>query len=204
MYRQYNKTLEQDIVDITEGDNDEGVEVLPKPKTANPKGIGKAKCTPEVTKRICDAIRRGNFKTTACAAGGVSTPTVNTWLRRAAHDRAYGVDSRYVQFADAMESAEALAEKRLVQRVESSSRVDYRAATWLLERRHPKRWGNNKTVSVQITNDREHLLSVAESVLPEKHFCRLLEALAEDERNETSEFGAAGPRKALPAFGVDS
>lgn len=41
-----------------------------------------AKITEEIIKRLCSSIRAGNWNGTACAYAGISTDTLNEWVKR--------------------------------------------------------------------------------------------------------------------------
>jgi len=44
--------------------------------------MAKTLCTPQVTERVCEALRRGYFQKEAAALGGIAEPTYYEWLRR--------------------------------------------------------------------------------------------------------------------------
>ena len=80
--------------------------------------------------QILDALRRGNSRTTACKAAGVSLKTVNTW---ALED---------VEFAQEMEAAEAESEMEDVDFIKRDR--SWQSKSWRLERRNPTDWGNKQ------------------------------------------------------------
>jgi hypothetical protein len=86
--------------------------------------------------KVIAYLRTGSYLETAAAAAGVSKPTLHNWLKRAAHG-----EERYAEFARDVEEAQALAELRDLALVGKAALNDWRAASWRLERRHPRRWG---------------------------------------------------------------
>lgn len=114
--------------------------------------------TPERTQKIAELIVAGNDAETAVVASGISTTTYYNWMARGRAEIARMVDTNrskpkaaeaiFVEFVETIEKARAEAEARLVILV-SKAAADpktWQAATWLLERREPKRWGRiNRT-----------------------------------------------------------
>jgi hypothetical protein len=95
------------------------------------------KLTPEVQKKIVDAIRAGNYMETAAAYAGISKDTFYRWLRRGARAR----NGIYKNFHDAVEKALAESEVRDVMIIANAAATDWKAAAWRLERKFPERWG---------------------------------------------------------------
>jgi DNA-binding PucR family transcriptional regulator len=93
----------------------------------------------EVAAKILKYLAQGNYLTTSCAAAGVSYKAVREWVQKAARDREAGITSPYTEFADTITHAEAAAETSLVERLNVAE--DWRAQSFLLERRHKERWG---------------------------------------------------------------
>lgn len=129
------------------------------------------KLTPKVQAKILSELRAGNFRETAAAAAGVSSRTLRNWLRAAAE----GKDPVYVDFARKLELAEAVGETKDVRRLAAAGGEDWRSVAWRLERRHPKRWGHR--LNITLTEELEKLLKIAEQVLEEESFGRLLQAI---------------------------
>jgi hypothetical protein len=95
------------------------------------------KLTPEVQKKIVDAIRAGNYMETAAAYAGISKDTFYRWLKRGARAKS-GI---YKNFHDAVEKALAESEVRDVMIIANAAATDWKAAAWRLERKFPERWG---------------------------------------------------------------
>ena len=118
----------------------------------------KTKCTPELTERIAQLIKAGNYRETACAASGVSSRQMREWLQKGAE----GLEP-FASFLEAMDVAEAGAEARHVLTITSASKEDWRAAAWILSRKYHKRWGDKIQVEIQQTF--EGLLELLEDVV---------------------------------------
>jgi hypothetical protein len=85
-------------------------------------------------KNLVDAVRAGNFYSTACRAYGVGESTFHRWMSDPA--------PRYRAFQDAITRAAAAAEAEAIGQIRLASRKDWRAAAWFLEKKYPKEWGN--------------------------------------------------------------
>ena len=94
-------------------------------------GAGRpTKYSPEVVKRITDALRGGNTRRAACAAGDISQETFARWLA----DNA--------DFMDAVEKAEGEAELRNLAVIQDATKTTWQAAAWWLERKHKAEWSS--------------------------------------------------------------
>jgi hypothetical protein len=97
-----------------------------------------SKLTPGLQQQVCDALRRGAYVETAAAMAGVSKVTLYGWLKLGARED----EGPHVEFLNAVEKAQAEAEMRDLERVESAAENGtWQAAAWRLERRSPERWG---------------------------------------------------------------
>jgi hypothetical protein len=102
-------------------------------------------CSPDVQERVCQALRAGAHMEQAATYAGVHRATVYRWLARGEADDA---PERYRDFAAAVREAEAgfeIASLALIARVGDE---DWRARAWLVERRHPRRWGRRKALEL--------------------------------------------------------
>ena len=97
----------------------------------------RTKLTDAVQEKVCEYIRQGLTYEVAARAAGISESTFYRWRERGESARS----GRYREFWEALKRAEAVAELRLVQRVHAASKDTWQAAAWILERRHPDRWG---------------------------------------------------------------
>lgn len=110
--------------------------------------------TPEVHKAIIDAVRAGNFLSTAAAASGVHRNTVYGWLARADAEDA---DELYVTFAREYLKADAENEMARVEAILSAkpgipqvSGPDvWTNHAWYLERRYPAKYSGKVRATVE-------------------------------------------------------
>jgi transposase len=95
-----------------------------------------SKLSAEVTDRVVQAVRAGNYADAACQAAGISPSTYYRWMGRGAQEPG----SEYARFRKAVLRAEAEAEVYAVAILRRAMGEDWRAAMAYLERRHPTRW----------------------------------------------------------------
>jgi len=112
--------------------------------------------TPDVQKKIVSAIAIGGYIETAAAFAGVSKPTLYDWLKRGNRE----LDSqkkgnlpnkkelKFVRFLNAANKAIAENELKSLDRLEAAAMDgEWRVDTWMLERKHPTKWGNKLSVA---------------------------------------------------------
>ena len=110
-----------------------------------------SKLTPEISKKICEAIQAGNYIETAAAYAGINKTTLYDWLKRGAREmervnasktaKVKKSEAPYVDFSNAIEKAFAQSEVRDVTIIGQAAKKNWQAAAWRLERRFPTRWG---------------------------------------------------------------
>jgi len=81
--------------------------------------------------------------TDSARAAGVNPRTLYSWLEKAKN----GV-AGYDEIADVLENRRAEGQAALVQRIDKASDKDWKAAAWILERRHNTEWGNKNSVNL--------------------------------------------------------
>ena len=107
----------------------------------------KSKLTPEVQAEIVSSIQVGVYAKTAAAAAGINETTYYEWLQRGREARENGRASKYRDFLEEIETADAQAEKQhfnMIVRQAAGSRTspgDWKAAAWILERKYPEKYG---------------------------------------------------------------
>jgi transposase len=103
------------------------------------KGGRPSKRTPEREEKIIEALRAGNTKRAAAAAGGVGASTLFAWI------------AEFPEFKDAIERAEADAERAMVARVRDAAESGiWTAAAWWLERRRPGDFARREKVESKV------------------------------------------------------
>jgi len=95
------------------------------------------KLTPEIQKKICDAIRAGNYIETAAAYSGVHKATLYRWLK----DGRKANRGKKKEFCDAVDNALAQSEISDVLKMQKlgDEKQDWKSVAWRLERRF-KHW----------------------------------------------------------------
>lgn len=103
------------------------------------------KLTPEMQGRIVDAIRAGNYLDTAAAYAGINRGTLHDWLKKG---RGKNARKPFSAFVEAVDEAMAVAEVRFVAHIATAAQdpKHWTASAWMLERRHPDRWGRRERV----------------------------------------------------------
>ena len=120
----------------------------PKPKA---KPIGKLKSSRtigrptkldgECQERFIEAVREGLPYSTACALANIADSTWANWRHRAEAEP----DSPYFAFLQAVKAAEAEAEQANLTRIrKAADNGQWQASAWILERRHPDKWGRTE------------------------------------------------------------
>lgn len=105
----------------------------------------KSKYTPDVVKRITDAIKLGATYELAAGYGGISPALFYQWMK----DK--------VEFLEAVKDAEGTGAVGWLARIEQSAQAgQWQAAAWKLERRYPQQYG--RTVQEHVGKDGEALV----------------------------------------------
>lgn len=92
-----------------------------------------SKLTPELQKKLCDAIGAGNYYEAACGYAGVSYKVFSEWMKRKGR--------RFRDFRNAIQEAEAKAEAAVVAQWRKHMPENWQACRDFLGRRYPDRWG---------------------------------------------------------------
>jgi len=96
---------------------------------------------------ICAFLVEGNYADTAAQAAGITYPTYREWLRKGEY-AAEG--DPYRVFYDAVVQAKALGEARLLQIIREAAQKPHlwTAASWILERTMPHKYGRVNRVEL--------------------------------------------------------
>ncbi|HYW87230.1 MAG TPA: hypothetical protein VFB50_05645 [Chloroflexota bacterium] len=105
-----------------------------------------SKRTPEVERRLLDALRAGNTRPHAARYAGIHEDTIVNWMRRSS------------AFSAAVEKAEADAITRHVANIaKAANDGQWTASAWWLERRYPNDYGRRDRIEVQVRQEAERL-----------------------------------------------
>ncbi len=94
-----------------------------------------SKFNPELLDTICKGVRLGLSYERAAENAGVGRTILHRWMTAEAAG-----DLRFRGVTDALAKARAEGETRLLARVIKAGEEDWRAAAWILERRHPEQY----------------------------------------------------------------
>jgi len=107
--------------------------------------------TPELKEKFLSAIVAGSHYEPACAYVGICYGTFRMWMQRGQGTHKNRKPSQeYVDFVEAVQGAEAKGELSAIASIRGASKDDWRAAAWMLERRHSDRWASTQKVKVQV------------------------------------------------------
>ena len=138
--------------------------------------------SPEHLLQVIAAIKAGVPRQRALRKVGVSSAQYRRLVIRAANGDASGRSS-----VVAVEKAETESQQNLIQKIRSSN--DWKAHAFILERQFSEEWGQK--IQVEVKKELEKVYAIAEEILPEEQFIRLLEGISsfagETEVSETKE-----------------
>lgn len=121
---------------------------MPLVRPARTSAGGWTKCTPEVTKIICDTIREGHYISTAAQAAGIANHQLYVWMQRGEAG-----EEPFRTFTTAIKQAYAEGELTLGSYVVRDAKKPggWIAAMTYLERTRPERYGRRDRVTVDQT-----------------------------------------------------
>ena len=109
----------------------------------------RSKFDEETQAAIIASLRDGNYLEPAAEAAGVSRHTVLEWIRRGEGRDDRSAEPEFVEFAEKVRAARALAESRMVRVLTSAAVDDWRAAEAWLKRARPDRWTERQTTTLE-------------------------------------------------------
>ncbi|WP_052374188.1 helix-turn-helix domain-containing protein [Methanobacterium sp. SMA-27] len=98
-----------------------------------------SKLTPELQAEIVLLLKAGNFIETICGTVGINKSTFYDWNNKGKESK--HPKNKYRKFHEAVEQAMAWSEARNVALITKHSEENWRAAAWMLSRKHPDKWG---------------------------------------------------------------
>lgn len=137
--------------------------------------------TPEVEKRVLEAIKAGNYKATACKLAGIHRDTLNGWELRGKTG-----EEPYASFSDALQTAEAEAESGLLQQIMTAAPAVvgisgpdmWQRLAWIMERRWPQRWSGR--VRLQVSEELGAFTAKVRAALDDDTYRKVVDATRED------------------------
>ncbi len=149
--------------------------------------------TEELAEQLLTMAATGVGQRVAARAVGVSPSTLSNWLARGKASKPG--DESMVEFVERWKDATARGEADLVQYIRDAASRTWQAATWLLERRYPKRWGKPKDAAeddlAKLSDEEiERRIKELRAADPDPRLARLAELeAAEAERQQQQQEG---------------
>lgn len=112
--------------------------------TKRNKGGRPSKLTTDIQTKILLAVRKGNYQSTAAKWAGVSVRSFHGWIEKGRNEP----NSKYGQFLQALQEAEAEAEIVALQHLRRLSEKDWHGWAWFLSRKNPAAWGRKDKLEV--------------------------------------------------------
>jgi transposase len=132
-------------------------------------------CTPELTERVCEALKKGAYAVDAAASVGIDASTFYNWMRRGKKG-----EPVYVEFFHAVKLAKSVRVQVLCEAI--AAEPAWQARAWLLERTDPKRFGRNDRVKLDAKVEAVGGFKDAKSAaLAMERMLAALKGMAEDE-----------------------
>jgi hypothetical protein len=133
-------------------------------------------CTPELTERVCEALKKGAYAVDAAACVGIDASTFYRWMRLGKK----GEGEAFCAFYHAVKLAKSVRVQVLCEAI--AAEPAWQARAWLLERTDPKRFGRNDRVKLDAKVETVGGFKDAKSAaLAMERMLAALKGMAEDE-----------------------
>ena len=109
--------------------------------------------TPDVQRRLCEAIAAGNTRHDAAEYAGIGESTLRAWLAKGKHQRR----GTYRALLAAVKKAEADAVVRNVAIIQKAASKTWQAAAWWLERKRANDWSQGRDLVRQLAKEVKEL-----------------------------------------------
>ena len=109
--------------------------------------------TPDVQRRLCEAIAAGNTRHDAAEYAGIAESTLRAWLAKGKRQRR----GMYRALLAAVKKAEADAVVRNVAIIQKAAPKSWQAAAWWLERKRAKDWSQGRDLVRQLAKEVKEL-----------------------------------------------
>lgn len=140
---------------------------------------------------LIKAIESGMTNEAACKVSGMTRTALYYWLKRGDDQEARHVRGWSRDFRDRYRAAEAKCEERLLGLVSNAAEQEWQAASWILERRFPKKWSHR--VHVVLQSELNDALQRLEQALPPAQYAVALAAIAGSVSGDGSGAPGAAP-----------
>lgn len=108
-----------------------------------------SKLTPKTHTALVTALTSGCYRETAAKVAGIGVSTLYRWLEQGEADIEHNRTTPYRELREAIEKAEADAEKKLLDTIQAAAPKNWQAAAWMLERKNPDRWGRRDAMKLE-------------------------------------------------------
>ena len=109
--------------------------------------------TPDVQRRLCEAVAAGNTRHDAAEYAGIGESTLRRWLAQGRHRRS----GKFRALLAAVKKAEADAVVRNVAIIQKAAPKSWQAAAWWLERKRAKDWSQGRDLVRQLAKEVKEL-----------------------------------------------
>ena len=122
----------------------------------------KTKLDEKRLKKVVEGITAGLPYDTACALAGITYQTFLNWMR--AGEAAES--GKFFEFFEEVKKAEAIAESVHIANIKNAGKSGvWQADAWMLERRHPEKWGRREQIKQEISGPEGEPLKVVFNVV---------------------------------------
>ncbi len=90
---------------------------------------------------LLSAIKKGLPLKDAASIAGISYASLNRWQNKGEEEDA---PPEFRNFCNHLREAQSVAVDTLLSQITNAARKDWKAAAWILERRHPEAWGRTQ------------------------------------------------------------
>ena len=142
-----------------------------------------SKLTPEVKKRLIDAIKAGNYYEPACKFAGIDYSTFRKWMQKGEQAKS----GQYFEFFEEVTRAEAEAEARMVAQWQSQIPQEWRAARDFLARRYPERWAQKDKIDLEHSGEvvqRHDTVRITEQLAKDREFLEAIQRAYESREDD--------------------
>ena len=139
------------------------------------------KLTPALQEKIVELLELGIPPQKVCDRVNIAYSTYREWVQRGNGEdpKDRPGNEQFADFSAQVNKAIAVGEINLLQSINNATKNDWRAAAWVLERRFPEHWSNNRRIKEQADKKVEQLLSNLFWLMPSDSYADLLKALSQ-------------------------
>ena len=109
--------------------------------------------TPDVQRRLCEAVAAGNTRHDAAEYAGIAESTLRAWLAKGKRQRR----GKYRALLAAVKKSEADAVVRNVAIIQKAGPKSWQAAAWWLERKRADDWSQGRDLVRQLAKEVKEL-----------------------------------------------